>query len=181
MAAEADARVRGWALASHIAVASAMPGIVNTVGNVRWRVVTDLTSARVVAVDVAGISALVAGDMDAADEAELVTQIHPLRADLLVVPHHGAAQSTAFLDAVRPRVAVISVGRGNSQHDPSTSVLEALSSAGSRISRTDQDGDIAISVDAGILRVATRLGPANVTVGQGLRGIAGPPTQAPTS
>jgi competence protein ComEC len=156
LAADADVRVRGWALAAHIAVASAIPGVVHVVGNVRWRVVAEFASARVVSIDVAGGSVLVPGDLNAADETELVSRATSLKADVLVVPHHGAAQDTAFLDAVQPRVAVISVGRGNSQHDPVPSVLKALSTIAGRVSRTDKDGDIAISVDAGSLKVVRR-------------------------
>jgi competence protein ComEC len=110
----------------------------------------------VVSIDVAGVSVLVPGDLNAADETELVSRATSLKADVLVVPHHGAAQDTAFLDAVQPRVAVISVGRGNSQHDPDPSVLKALSTIAGRVSRTDKDGDIAISVDAGSLKVVRR-------------------------
>ncbi|HEY5051533.1 MAG TPA: hypothetical protein VII50_11575 [Acidothermaceae bacterium] len=53
-------------------------------------------------------------------------------------------------------VSVVSVGRGNGQHDPSASVLKALSTIAGRVSRTDQDGDIAISVTCGGLKVVTR-------------------------
>ena len=156
LAADADVRVRGWALASHIAVASAVPGVVHVVGNVRWRVVADLASARVVSIDVAGITVLIAGDLTTADETELMLRVSSLNADVLVVPHHGATQDTAFLDAVHPRVAVVSIGRGNTQHDPSASVLKALSTIAGRVSRTDQDGGIAIVVNAHGLKVVTR-------------------------
>jgi competence protein ComEC len=163
LAADADLRVRGWASASHIVVASAKPGVVNAVGNVRWRIVADFASARVVSVDVAGLRVLIAGDLSSADETELVSTVASrssalasLRADVLVVPHQGAAQDAAFLDSVHPRIAIVSVGRGNSQHDPSASVLKALSAIAGRVIRTDQDGDIAISVDQGGPRVVTR-------------------------
>ena len=90
-------------------------------------------SARVVSLEVAGSALLVAGDLSAADETELVlaagslsSTVDPCEPTLLVVPHHGAAQDAAFLDAVRPRIAVVSVGRGNSEHDPTASVLECV-------------------------------------------------------
>jgi competence protein ComEC len=156
LAADADVRVRGWALASRVADVSAIPGVVHMEGNVRWRVVAEFASARVVSLDVAGLSVLVAGDLNEVDETDLVSQVPSLRADVLVVPHHGAVQDTGFLDAIHPRLAVVSVGRGNSEHDPSASVLKALSTIAGRISRTDHDGDIAISVNAGGLKVVTR-------------------------
>jgi competence protein ComEC len=156
LAADADVRIRGWASASHVAVAAAKPGIVHVVGNVRWGVVAEVASARVVSVDVAGLRVLVAGDLDAADETELESRADSLAADVLVVPHHGAAQDAGFLDAVRPRVAVISVGRANSQHDPAASVLTALATIAARVIRTDKGGNIAIVVNSGDLLVVTQ-------------------------
>ena len=165
LVADADVRVRGWASAARVAVATAKPGVVNVVGNVHWRIVADFASARVVSIEVAGLRVLVAGDLSTADETELVVAAGPLsstvtslRADVLVVPHHGAAQAPAFLAAVRPRIAVVSVGRGNSQHDPSASVLSSLSALGVRIVRTDKDGDVAIVVKSDNLVAVTRHG-----------------------
>jgi competence protein ComEC len=156
LAADADGRVRGWALASHIAVATAVPEVVHAVGNAQWRVVAEFASARVVSLDVAGVSVLVAGELTEADETDLVSRGRALSADVLVVPRHGAIQDAGFLAAVRPSLVVVSVGRGNSQHDPSATVLKALSTIAGRVCRTDQDGDIAISVNARGLKVATR-------------------------
>jgi competence protein ComEC len=70
-------------------------------------------------------------------------------ADLLKVPHHGAATSSGdcFLDAVRPRVAVISVGAGNRYGHPSGEALSRLSAGGTIVFRTDLDG--AVVVDFG--------------------------------
>ena len=163
--ADADVRVRGWASAAHVAVGSAKPGVVNVAGNVSWRVVAESASARVVSIGVLGVRVLVAGDLSAADEAELVPTAGPLsspvaslRADLLVVPHDGAALDPAFLAAVGPRVAVISDGLGNAQHDPSASVLNALSALRVRIIRTDKDGDGAIGVKPDNLLAVARRG-----------------------
>jgi competence protein ComEC len=154
VADDAEVRVRGWASATHAVVSTAVVGQVHVVGAVRWRVLAELASARVVSIELAGLTALVAGDLDAADEAELVTQVQSLKADVLVVPHHGAdSQDARFLGAVRPAVAVVSAGRGNSQHDPSPRLLQTLASVARRVERTDQDGDIAISVSAGGLKV----------------------------
>jgi len=179
LAADADVRVRGWASAAHVAVATAKAGVANVAGNVSWRIVADVASARVVSVDVAGVRVLVAGDLSAADETGVVSTVGSLsstvaslsstvgslsstvaslRADVLVVPHHGAAQDAGFLDAVHPRVAVISVGRGNSQHDPSASVLSALSTNAVRAIRTDKSGNIAIVVKSGGLLIVTPRG-----------------------
>mgnify|MGYP000985172923 CR=1 FL=1 len=74
-------------------------------------------------------SALLAGDIEAAQEAQLVarTQANPestLRADLLLVPHHGSKTSSTpvFLDAVQPRYAVIQAGYRNRYGHPAEPV-----------------------------------------------------------
>jgi competence protein ComEC len=161
LAADAAARVSGWASATHVAAAAAIPGVAHVVGNLRWQVLAEFASARVVVLSVAGLTVLVAGDLDTDDEAALASQVHSLNTDVLVVPRHGAAQDVGFLRAVRPRIAIVSVGRGNSQHDPSAAVLKTLSEVAGRagrVVRTDEHGDIAISASARGLQVVTRLG-----------------------
>src|SRR5882762_1670909 len=62
------------------------------------------------------------------------------------VAHHGSPNGTtaAWVQATRPRVAVISVGAGNSYGHPSLQVIEQWRSAGARVYRTDQDGAVII-------------------------------------
>jgi competence protein ComEC len=161
LAADAAVRVSGWASAARVAAAAAIPGVAHVVGSLRWQVLAEFASARVVVLSVAGLTVLVAGDLDTDDEAALASQVHSLNTDVLVVPRHGAAQDVGFLRAVRPRIAIVSVGRGNSQHDPSAAVLKTLSEVAGRagrVVRTDEHGDIAISASARGLQVVTRLG-----------------------
>jgi competence protein ComEC len=63
---------------------------------------------------------------------------------ILVVGHHGAdgASTREFLERVRPRTAVISVGAWNRFGHPSERVLVRLSAIGARTYRTDRDGSI---------------------------------------
>jgi competence protein ComEC len=74
---------------------------------------------RISAVGAAGhaaTSALLVGDIEAAQEARLVADAAPkLAADLLLVPHHGSktSSSAAFLDAVAPRIAFVQSGYRN--------------------------------------------------------------------
>jgi competence protein ComEC len=71
-----------------------------------------------------------------------------LRADVLKVPHHGAATSvSAFFDAVHASDAVVSVGENDYGH-PEPSTLEALGRAGARVWRTDEHGTITVTFDA---------------------------------
>lgn len=67
-----------------------------------------------------------------------------LKADVLKVGHHGSSTSTssAFLKAVSPKYAIISVGAGNDYGHPAASTLSRLSGAGVQVFRTDQNGTI---------------------------------------
>jgi competence protein ComEC len=63
--------------------------------------------------DAAGASALLSGDIGAAQEASLVAAPgRALKSDLLLVPHHGSrtSSSDAFVSAVAPRVAIVQAG-----------------------------------------------------------------------
>jgi competence protein ComEC len=77
--------------------------------------------------------------------------------DVLKVAHHGSgtATSDAWLDALRPRVGMISAGTGNPYGHPAPRTLERLEQRGVRVLRTDLDGDLEVSTDGHDLRVAT--------------------------
>jgi competence protein ComEC len=76
-----------------------------------------------------------------------------LTADVLKVPHHGAATSLeAFFLAVRARVAVVSVGENTYGH-PVPEVLEWIAAAGAEVLRTDHEGTITITLADGGLHV----------------------------
>ncbi len=74
--------------------------------------------------------------------------------DVLKVAHHGSAGSTgdAWLDAVRPAVAVISVGRNRYGH-PAPAVLQRLAARGIPKFRTDRGGTVTIRTDGRYLEV----------------------------
>jgi len=67
-----------------------------------------------------------------------------LRADVLKVPHHGAATSVPeFFDAVDADVAVVSVGENDYGH-PTAFTLDALAASGSQVWRTNRHGSITV-------------------------------------
>ena len=105
---------------------------------------------------------LLPADIERAGEQWLVTSGLDLRADALVVPHHGSTTSStrAFLDAVQPRVAVVSVGARNPYGHPSTEVLARYGAAG--MYRTDESGDVMLRSDGDHLWVATQHAPVAV-------------------
>lgn len=91
---------------------------------------------------------LLTGDAEGREEEWMVARYGDrLASDVLKVGHHGSATSSTpeFLDAVRPRVALISVGTGNSYGHPSQGVLQALDEREVHLLRTDDDGTIVVS------------------------------------
>src|SRR5439155_185870 len=87
-------------------------------------------------------SFLLASDIEAAREQALVATRSPLAATVLKVAHHGSRTSStpAFLGAVGPAIAVISVGPRNPYGHPDPGVLERLAAAGVRPYRPDPRG-----------------------------------------
>ncbi|MEK7623896.1 MAG: MBL fold metallo-hydrolase, partial [Patescibacteria group bacterium] len=78
-----------------------------------------------------------------------------LDADVLKVGHHGSFSSSnqPFVDAVTPSYAMISVGAENKYHHPSPRVVRRFERAGAQVWRTDEKGDIRVSVGEGGIRV----------------------------
>ncbi len=82
--------------------------------------------------------------------------------ELLKVAHHGSRKSTPaeFLSAVRPAVAVISVGEENRYGHPGAELLARLKESGAEIRRTDECGQISVRTDGTGFSVDTFLEPA---------------------
>lgn len=89
-------------------------------------------------------SFLLTGDAEAESEGQMLSKGFDLKADVLKVGHHGSSSSTtpAFLKAVGPKYAVISVGKENSYGHPAPETLAKLANAGVQIFRTDEAGTI---------------------------------------
>jgi competence protein ComEC len=108
---------------------------------------------------------LLTGDAEAELERFLVQSGLPLSADILKVGHHGSRNATSplFLDAVRPRLAVISSGRSGAFRLPSPRVIQRLRDRGVVTYRTDRDGSISVSLsETGRIRVRTYNQPEQV-------------------
>src|SRR5690606_30279787 len=90
-----------------------------------------------------GTTALLTGDIEPAVQAELLAAGADLRADVLKVPHHGSPrQDHRFLAATGARLALVSAGVDNDYGHPAPRTLDALTSRGTRVARTDLDGDL---------------------------------------
>jgi competence protein ComEC len=100
-----------------------------------------------------GRALLLAGDIEAAQEASLVSgSVDKLRADVLLAPHHGSGTSStpAFLAAVRPSIGVFQVGYRNRYKHPKKEVFERYGDLHIRRLRTDQAGAITFEFDSAI-------------------------------
>ena len=94
-------------------------------------------------------SFLFTGDAEEAAEKDILNAGYDLQADVLKVGHHGSSTSTsdAFLQAVSPKYAVISVGTGNKYGHPENVTLDKLQSIDAEIYRTDLLGTVVCSTD----------------------------------
>ena len=92
---------------------------------------------------------LFTGDAEETADKDILQVGYDLQADVLKVGHHGSSTSSsqAFLQAVKPKYAVISVGVGNSYHHPEEEALQRLQSIGAEIYRTDLQGNIVCTTD----------------------------------
>ena len=100
---------------------------------------------------------LLTGDVELDAQADLLAARTDLRADVLKVPHHGSRYAAKeFFAAVAPRVAIVSVGAHNRYGHPSRHVLDALARTGSRVVRTDLNGDVLVAAGRTGLEVVMR-------------------------
>ncbi|HUV05559.1 MAG TPA: ComEC/Rec2 family competence protein [Armatimonadota bacterium] len=104
-------------------------------------------------------SVLLTGDADAKAEGDILASGIHVRSDVLKIAHHGSdsAASDQWLDAVRARLAVISVGRSNPFGHPSRRLLDRLSAHRMDIRRTDRDGAVIVRFSPNSFSVRTSM------------------------
>jgi competence protein ComEC len=103
----------------------------------------------VLRLEVAGVRILLTGDIGSGSELTLARERpQALQADVLVVPHHGSAYSSAaaFVDAVSPRYALVSAGYRNRYGFPRPVVIERYRAAGAEFLTTADEGAIEVRV-----------------------------------
>jgi len=85
---------------------------------------------------------LLAGDIEAAQEAALLARGADLRSEVLLVPHHGSRTSSTapFIDAVGPRTAVVQAAYRSRFHHPAPDVVERYLERGIDVIRSDTCG-----------------------------------------
>ncbi|MBY8887820.1 ComEC/Rec2 family competence protein [Streptomyces sp. PTM05] len=159
-AAEA-AFVRRLAGAAHVPLLRAVAGERRRIGDVSWQVLwppasvdelpgDDPNDASVaMLVRTGGLSVMLLGDLEPDAQRELLARDPNLpQVDVLKVAHHGSAyQDPGLLRRLHPRLALISVGAGNTYGHPAPRTVTALRSEGAVVLRTDTEGPIAVTGD----------------------------------
>ena len=117
---------------------------------------------------------LLTGDIEEEVDPSLLAVGLPA-VDILKVAHHGSRTATteAFLAAIRPRVAIASVGRGNLYGHPTRATTDRLAAIGARVYRTDVDGTVSVAFEPGgpVVRRSPR---RRAVTGEAVTGVATP-------
>ncbi|OGZ64170.1 MAG: hypothetical protein A3A98_04290 [Candidatus Staskawiczbacteria bacterium RIFCSPLOWO2_01_FULL_40_39] len=100
-------------------------------------------------------SFLFTADISSNVEEQMIDKKIDMASDVLKIGHHGSKYSTseAFLKAVNPKIAVISVGKKNPYGHPTSEVLQKLQNFGIKIFRTDQNGTIEMLSDGENIKI----------------------------
>ncbi len=131
-----------------------MAGDSIAVGEARLRILSpnksDILSSElndtciVALLDTPTLKALYLGDVDAHTEEDIVRR-YGFTVDVLKVAHHGSRFSSSeyFLNKIKPKLAVIGVGKNTYGH-PTKAALDRLEKSGAKVLRTDEQGIIKI-------------------------------------
>ena len=119
---------------------------------------------------------MLAGDIEEAIDPVLLGRGLP-SAEVLKVAHHGSRTSStaAFLEAVRPRIGLVSVGQRNPYGHPAPATIDRLRAHRVQVLRTDVDGTVEVSLD-GIRATARAEGRSRQPATAGGASAPGAPT-----
>jgi competence protein ComEC len=175
------AAVEAWAREAGVRVRVPEPGETVRVGDLSWQVVgpgpardggaradgageegsTANDASLVLLVRSHGVTLLLTGDVEPDGQRGLLRALPAALGgapvDVLKVPHHGSRfQDSDLLAGLGARLAVVSAGADNDYGHPAGETLARLERGGALVRRTDLDGDVAVVVRDGELRVVTR-------------------------
>ena len=162
--AEELARLRGWTAAAGIPLTRAAVGDRVRVGRVTWEVVwpdrviqagsVPNNASTVLLARVGGVRLLLTGDVEPEAQRALLATGRLGAVDVLKVAHHGSAyQAPELLTAVRPRIALVSVGEDNDYGHPAPATMRALRLSAAAVGRTDRDGTLVVAGRRDALRL----------------------------
>ena len=100
-----------------------------------------------------GFEGLFTGDIGTETEKKLLPELEDV--DFLKVGHHGSRYSTteAFLEKIKPELAIISCSSTNTYGHPSPETVERLEAAGSQVEYTMKNGAITVETDGKKLKI----------------------------
>lgn len=170
------AEIAGTARANGISAERAAAGLAGRTGPVQWRFLwpeggsgahSENDSSAVLEATLGqdagtAFTALFTGDLEQEAAAQLLRrhpELSPGRIAILKVAHHGARNGGAqIIRELRPRLALISAGRGNDYGHPHAETLEVLSGTGTAVVRTDSNGQVTVDAADGSLVITTDRG-----------------------
>ena len=112
-------------------------------------------NSNVIYTEIDGYKFMFMGDAGVDKEKDILEKYNLLDIDVLKVGHHGSKTSSGkeFIDEIKPKYSVISVGKNNRYGHPNKEVLNNLEN--SKIYRTDQDGSIMFKIKNNKLKIET--------------------------
>ena len=112
-------------------------------------------NSNVIYTEIDGYKFMFMGDASITTEREILKKYNISNIDVLKVGHHGSktSSSEAFINEMKPRYSIISVGKNNRYGHPNKEVLNILDN--SKIYRTDQDGSITFKIKNRKLEIET--------------------------
>ena len=112
-------------------------------------------NSNVIYFDIGGHKFLLMGDASVQREKDIFEKYNISNVDVLKVGHHGSKTSSSekFINKIKPKYSIISVGKNNRYGHPNKEVLDTLND--SKIYRTDQDGSIMFKIKKDKLQIET--------------------------
>ncbi|HHT38345.1 MAG TPA: DNA internalization-related competence protein ComEC/Rec2 [Mollicutes bacterium] len=100
---------------------------------------------------------LLTGDISSNIEEDIILAYPKLKVDILKVGHHGSKTSTSekFINTIKPKYAIIPVGRNNRFNHPSEIVINRLRSNDVKILQTSTNGSIKIIIGLNEVTIKT--------------------------
>ena len=112
-------------------------------------------NSNVIYTELDGYKFMFMGDASSTTEKEILDKYNLPDIDVLKVGHHGSKTSSSkdFINEIKPKYSIISVGKNNRYGHPNKEVLENLEK--SKIYRTDEDGSIMFAIKNSKLKIKT--------------------------
>ncbi len=130
-------------------------GEVRKIGELSWQVLWPArliqagsvpnNSSVTLLVEISGVRILLPGDIEPEAQEAIMAATSNLTVDVVKVPHHGSRyQHPRFAEWTHGRLAVISVGKGNTYGHPAPETIASWQELGALVGRTDEQGDLAV-------------------------------------